>query len=382
MKLSSRTFRRSIRSAALCAGLALPVVMAAADTVYVKSGAKGFGLPNVTVNKIAKNDIGDEVVYYTTENGQVLTKPLADIIRLDVDGEPVFSKAEKEYMDGDLTAAGADYRKAMASTSKDWVKHRADIRLVDISAKTGDFAGAVTGFVEMARNDPAAAEKQKPAISGAKPDQLDAAIAAVQRGLGGSKNETQLVLLPFLANLQTQKGDDKGAAQTLARLQKMNPGAAPNRNATPAENAVDADSRMNAKQAEANLSLSSATKAFTDKQYAVAIKTIIDHKASFVDPEKQAQALYLIAQAKEATATTPDALADAAVAYMRVVANFKLQPNSPAADALYKTATIDEKLQKPSDALLIYKQVINEFKETKAAQDAQAAVARIQASRG
>ena len=64
------------------------------------------------------------------------------------------------------------------------------------------------------------------------------------------------------------------------------------------------------------------------------------------------------------------------MAYMRVVAHFRSQAD-PSADALYQTGVIEEKLNKIGDARLIYQQVANEYKESKAAQDANAALARL-----
>ena len=62
---------------------------------------------------------------------------------------PAFTQAETDFAKGNLAAAGENYRKAAASTSKDWIKKRAGVRLLGISSKTGDFAGEVAGFVDL-----------------------------------------------------------------------------------------------------------------------------------------------------------------------------------------------------------------------------------------
>ena len=132
---------------------------------------------------------------------------------------------------------------------------------------------------------------------------------------------------------------------------------------------------MLAKQAEADTALIKANDFLTAHDYANAIAVINKSSAAFVDPDRQAKALYMLAEAKAATAATPEALEEAALAYMRVVAHFKTQPQ--AAEALYKTGTIEEKLSKTREAVLIYNQVINEYADSKAAEEAKAAVARL-----
>lgn len=358
------------------AALALGVAGLRADTIYVKSGSdvNGFATRGVTVTKIAKDGETD-TIYYTTPAGGTRTKPLDQVVKIELEDDPIFTQAENEFAAGKLEAAGADYRKAMAATTRDWVKRRADLRLLGISSQTGDFVGAVTGYVELARRDPASADAHKPAISGAKPDQLQKAIAAVNRGLGGAKSDTQQVLLPYLAELYTAAGDTAKAQAALSDLARLHPSGSSA--AMPGDSAAGRD----ALQAQAELSLSTADKALAAQQYDQVIAAITKSKTAFIDPEKQARALYLLAQAKEATANTPETLSEAALAYMRVVANFKSQPTAPVADSLYHTGAIEEKLQKPREAALIYKQIISEFKDSKAAQDAQAALTRLNAAK-
>ena len=228
------------------------------------------------------------------------------------------------------------------------------------------------------RKDPTSAAAHKPDIKTAKPDQLAAAITAVNRGIGDAKAPAKQVLYPFLVELLNAKGDTKEAGKALDELAKINQ-AAPLPPGL-ADNVGAAATAAMTKNATADVALTEATQQFTQKKYSECIARIMVARASFIDPDKQAKALYLVADAKAATATTPDALSEAALAYMKVVANFKSQPTAPVADALYKTAAIEEKLGKASEAVLIYKQLSNEYKGTKAEKDALAAIARIQAS--
>jgi len=88
-------------------------------------------------------------------------------------------------------------------------------------------------------------------------------------------------------------------------------------------------------------------------------------KASFVDPAQQADALFILAEAKYALALNKkDAgdLKDAALAYMRVVANFKDAPNHPhVPESLLRTANIEEQLNDAPAAQLLYQQIAQQY---------------------
>jgi len=376
MQKSSRVSSVSFRAFLIAGAVLLPGVVSLGDTIYFESGRdkKIFTAKNITVTKIAK-DGGEESVFYTTESGRASSKPLVSVVQIEADGETIFNQAEAEFAKKDLKAAGADYRKALTS-SKDWVKHRADVRLLSISSATGDFLGAVDGFVQMAKKEPASASRHKPALATAPAAQLESAVGAVSKGLSGASTETQLVLLPFLAELYNKQGSTSKAEATLSILSKLQPREAAGNN-NPVATAAANDAALAAKQAQAEIALTSANKAFAAQQYDKAVLEITSHSTAFNSPDLQAKALYLIAEAKSAQATTPEALKDAALAYMRVVAHFKQQPGAPIADSLLKTAAIEEKLKDPINAKILYTQIVAEFSGSKAAQDAQAAINRI-----
>ena len=335
------------------------------------------------IDKVAKQGDIDELFWINEESGNTAHRPLEQVVEIDADNDPILTAAEKAFAAGDMKTAADGYRRAIAAGSADWVKHRADVRLLSIAGALGDFSGAVTGFVQMATTDPGSALRHRPKIADdAKPAAIDSAISTVNTGLVTATPQTQQVLLPFLMDLYNKKGDSAGASTALAELKKLNPKAAGTGDMTDAGTTAEPSAAATAaKQAEADLAINQASAAMADKQYAQVIKAIDSHSAAFVDPQRQAKALYMLADAKAALASTPAALEDAALAYMRVVAHFKSQPNSPASEALYKTGAIEEKLQKPREALLIYAQVANEYKGTNAAVEAQAAVDRIKAGK-
>ena len=75
------------------------------------------------------------------------------------------------------------------------------------------------------------------------------------------------------------------------------------------------------------------------------------------------------------------ALKDAALAYMRVVANFKDTPGRPhVADSLYKTGQIEEQLAEPDVAAKVYQQVAEQFPSDPAAALAKQNLDRLKSS--
>ncbi|MDB5298401.1 MAG: hypothetical protein JWO87_64 [Phycisphaerales bacterium] len=374
MDRTPRSPSRLVRALALAgAALLIPASASLADTVYYRSSAAGKPVSmKGKISKVAKLADADELYWVSEISGMETHKPMSDVVQIECDAEPNLTTAEAAFAKEDWKAAGVAYRKASAATASDWVKRRASLRLLQVAQKSGDFQDSVTGFVEMARKEPAAALQNKPAIAGAKPDQIDKAITAVKQGATGAKPESQQVLLPFLMDLLNAKGDTAEAAKVLADLKKLGTPAPDNTGATtpgnpPAAPVVNAD----AQRAEADVSLAQARKALADGKFDQVTAAINSHSAAFTDAERQVEALWLLAEAKGGTATTPEAMKEAALAYMRVVANFKSTPNAPhVADALMKTAALEEKLKQPGEALAIYNQVAGEFPGGDAAKQA------------
>jgi TolA-binding protein len=124
-------------------------------------------------------------------------------------------------------------------------------------------------------------------------------------------------------------------------------------------------------QAIARRKLTAAMRALEAKDFAKAISEIESGKASFVDPNQQAEALYTLAEAKYALAQAkkePGELKDVALAYMRVVAHFRDLPTKPhVADALLKTAMIEEQLNDPAAANQLYQQIVQQYPSDPAA---------------
>ena len=343
-----------------CVALASLAVSRAAraDTVWLRSGTAANALerPNVKVERI-ENDM---LVFRSSQSDRVTERPLEDVLKIAADGEAMFNAAEEAFAAGDWDKAAASYQRAATMSPRQWVKDRSSLRLVAAAEKSGKFPAAVAGWVNLIGRDPALAAKYKPQIpAGAKPGSLDPAVAEVEKALNDNRLAAgpRQALMAYQMELARANGDAKKAQSIGTRITSAG-GAG---GATP------------------ELALQLAFLALDQKQYAQALKEIEGAAATFTAPEQQTEALYCIAEARAALAKDDAALQDAALAYMRVVARAKAaRVGSPrVADALLKTAAIQEKLGAAKEALLLYRQVADEFKGSDAAARAAEAADRL-----
>jgi TolA-binding protein len=356
-------FKIALAGGCLLAVAAWPV---AADTVYLQSGS---GKP-VALDGVKVQGVQDQSITFTTAAGVTNTKSLDHIPEIHLEDEPAFTAAEEAFAKGDFAGAADNYRKAIASTSKDWIKDRASLRLVEAADKSGNFGDAVAGFIELMKVKPGLASEHKPAIPKNQPAALDPAIALVKQESTDPKlnADQKTVLLNYLLEMYSAKGDSASAQAVIGQLGKLMPGDAN----SPQARRIQADSKL----AEANQLLQ-------QHQYPKAVQTLQSNGNLFTDPTQQAEALYVIAQAKASGARPddPDQLKDAALAFMRVVAVCKDLDGKPhVADALYYTAGIEEKLKNPKEAIALYTQVANEFKASPLAATAEQNAARLSAA--
>ena len=345
------------------AGLALAFATtqaARADTVWLRSGTAANALerPNVKVEKIE-----DGLLFFrSSQSDRVTERPLEEVIRIQADGEALFNTAEEAFAAGEWDKAASSYQRASASSTKQWVKDRAALRMVSAAEKSGKFSTAVAGWLALLSRDPALAAKYKPQIpAGAKPGSLDAAVTEVERALADTRlpAEPRQTLMAYQMELARANGDVK-KAQSIGTKMTNAPGGGAN----------------------PQLSLQLAFLALDQRQYEQALKEIDNAAGALTDPEQQTEALYCIAEARAALAKDDAALKDAALAYMRVVARAKsARVNSPrVAPSLLKTAALQEKLGAAKEALLLYQQVAEEFKGSDAGTRAAEAAERLSKS--
>lgn len=350
-----------IRQTLILAGLFL-APLSRADTAWIGSSSPGQPYPNIKITRI---DAGK--IFYEF-GGNTINKELAQVRRLMVDAEPAFNSAEEAFVASKFDDAVDGFQKTLRSTNKPWLKDWCASRLVEAGAKSGRVDAAVSAYVHLLQRDPAMAKTLRPEVAGAKSGYLDLAAAEINSVLAktGLSDEQKLALLNLQIEIQTARGDtaaQKKLGEQVDEILAKNPN-------DPA--AASAATRRR---------LQAAQKALADRDYPKAISEIESSRSSFMEPPQQADALYIIAQAKFAMAkasNSPDDLKDAGLAFMRVVANFKDLPGKPrVADSLLQTGVVHELLGDKETAAAIYQQVIQQYLDEPAATAAREALEKL-----
>ncbi len=311
------------------------------DTIWIGENA---------INPIRAGDVqilrldGDHIVY-STQSGTEVSKSLAQVQQIAVDGEPAFNAAEEAYVAGKWDVAASQYQSALHSTSRDWVKLRCSVRLAEVAGKANRFDAAVSAYIELLNSNPKAAAAVRPQVSQGNPTTLDAAAAELSVSLhSDSLTDTQRSLLLRLAlEIYRAKKDSASVNATLEALEKI--GAA-----TPADMAV--------------LKLASAQVALDAKDFKTAMNDIQQNRTLFTDSAQQIDALWVLAQAQDGLANRSDATAlkDAAIAYMRVATFGRDVAGKPhVAEALLHAAEIEQALKEPAEAIGLYRRIEADF---------------------
>jgi TolA-binding protein len=357
-------FGRLVRALLISSCGILSATIASADTVWIQSGS---GNP-IAISDVKVTGVEADALLFTTNAGRQTSKPLAQIPQMKLDDEPTFSTAEESFRSSDFPAAVDSYRKTLTTTTRPWLKERCALRLVQSANKSNNFPAAVEGFVDLLQITPALATDNKPAIP-KQAASIDQAIAYLQQASKSPqiKADQKTVLGNFLVELYNAKGDTASANAALSRVTKD--GANP-ASATPDNRRVAADLKM-----------TEARQAYSQRQYAKAAQVLNSSGGLFSEPQERADALYLLAQSTAGAvgnSEDPNQLKDAALAYMRVVAFCESMPGKPhVANSLLAVAALEEKLKNTKEALAVYNQVADEFKGTPAATRAKEAAARL-----
>ncbi|HMB95304.1 MAG TPA: hypothetical protein VKK61_04625 [Tepidisphaeraceae bacterium] len=321
-----------------------------ADSVFVGTLER----PNALIKSID----GDSLVFDINDKTSEI--PIAKISRIVVESDPPLNVAEEAYATGDWDAAVDAYQKAIRTTAKPWVKDWSARRLIDAANKSNRFDAAASAYIIMLLHNPPAAAGNKPVMPDSKSAYLDTAVTSVNDALKDSELtvDQNRALLGFLIELQQARKDsaaEDAAFEQVARL----PGA----------DANDPEIRRHL----ASKHLTAAATSLQAKEFQQAIDQINANRPMFVDIPQQAEALYILAEAHYGLAgDDANALKDAGLAYMRVVALAKDQPNRPhVVDSLLKTAAIMQQVGEPQVAAKIDQQVLSQYPD-----DPAAAVAR------
>jgi TolA-binding protein len=346
--------------------------LASADSVWIQSGSGNpIALGNVKVTGIDlivdKDGKPVETLQFATSAGRPSTKLLTQVPQISLDDEPAFTAAEEAFKGGDLAGATQNYQKALSTTTKGWLKERIAARLVAAAEKSNNFPAAVTGFVELMQINLALATANKPSIPQKQAAAIDPAIALLKQASQNPKltADQKTVLGNYMVEVYNAKGDSAAANSALSQITKPEMKA----QVAPVDN----------RRINADLRLTEARQAYSQREFAKAAQILNSSGALFSEPQEQAEALYLWAQATSAAeANNPNQLKDAALAYMRVVAVCDGLPDKPhVAESLLNVAAIEEKLNNPKEATAVYTQVAEEFKDTPAAATAKQAITRL-----
>src|SRR6266550_3192996 len=324
---------------------------------------------SVTVNNLAYpyvkiSNVKGEEIFFLTQTGTEVHKPIAHVSKINLTDEPAFNAAEEAYLAKDWDKAATGYERTVRTTNKAWLKDWCSVRLLESANKSGHFDAAVKAYIALAEKSPDSAKSIVLNMPKAGSAYINDAIKDLNSGLARTKNEeSKSLLLKLLVDLNALKGDSAASDKALQDLAQSRVNLDPN--------------SPEALKAQAMLKVKSLRVALAAKEYDKVISGIEKEASTIIEPADQAEALLIYADAKAGKAGDDKAgWKDAAVAYMRVAAN---APGTPqAATALLKVAAIHEtKFGEKDTALKLLRQVAADYKGQEAATEAEAQIKRL-----
>ncbi len=327
------------------------------------------GRSSLTATDVRIRGVDGENIIYLTQSGSEARRPLAQVGRMLVNGENAFNDAETAFAAEKWAQAGDFYRTALRTTTKDFLKDRIGLRLVEVANKTDKFDLAVTAYVILLTRNPTLAANVRPAVPQDKQANAKAladSAAVITGALGDSKlaNDRRSSLLQLALEIERVRGDQKAQAALVEQLLRLAPADGSN----------------------GDLHAIVALTALDSKDFPKAIDEIEKNRKAFTEPQQQADALWVLAEARYQQAAASDKplkkedWQDMAISFMGVVAQFKESPH--AADALLRTGACYEKLQEPKKAIEVYTQLTKEYPQSPAAKTAVGAIASLKSAGG
>jgi TolA-binding protein len=333
--------------------------LARGDTIWIASG--GGGAP-ITFGGVTILRVEEGRIVFRTQAGAEAMRPLAHVVRIELDDEPDLTTAEQAFASGDWNRAVQAYQQVLRSTGKSWLREWASIRLLQAANHSGQFGAAVAGYVAAVAVDPGRTADHRPSPADQPQRELDAAVRQLDQALHAADlpARQQQALLSLLMEVHRARADTAEAARAAEQLIGL----------------VDtnADDPV-ARRLLADARLSLARLALDRHQYQQALEQIEPHRALFDDPARQSTALFCIAEARAGLAIDsddPEVHQDVALAYMRVVAHVGEQQGNPLVpEALMAVARIhEERLGEPETARRLYQQVAAQYKDHPSAERA------------
>jgi len=89
-----------------------------------------------------------EKLLFSSRGGTPLSRPIGQVVRIRVDGEPKLDEAEALFQDGDYAKAIAPYERVRTQTSQAWLKRYVTARSVTCYDAEGQLADAIKAWVE------------------------------------------------------------------------------------------------------------------------------------------------------------------------------------------------------------------------------------------
>jgi len=352
--------------------LIIPTAVAAADTVSIRpSNAPRDSAPTV-YSGVQVESVDSGKIIFRTQTGHAVVKDLASVVDINLDDEPSFNQAQIDYAANRLDKAADEYDQTIQKTDKAWLKAICAPKMTDAADRSGRFDKAAEGYTMLVLNDAKAAAQHRPAVPQFGSPYLDAAASTVSSALdaGSITPEQQTTLLAFLLEIQRARRDTAAIDSVASRL-----------TGSPASGGATSDL---AAAALADAKISEAKNAVAQQHYDDAVKLINGSQQFFVDTPHQADALFVLAQAREGqaqAADNPNAWKDAAIAWLRVVADFKASPGAPhVADALLHAAAILERINQSDKAMAMYQSILDAYPNAPAAAQARTQLDRLKAA--
>ncbi len=372
-------FNRDFRSCSLfsCAAFVLATAVArmtVADAVSLRPANAPPGTAPTLYADVKVTDIRLGHIFFTTNTGNPVSKDLRTVVSMTIDDEPEFNQAQQDYSAGKFAPAVDEFDSTIQKTDKSWLKTYCEPLMTDAANKAGRFDKAVEGYVFLVTNEPERAPSYRPTLPQNDSASLDAAAKSLSDATANLSLSTaqEAALLSLLLEVDRARKDTAAIDEVASRLKKIAPDAG--------------DGTANeASIALADAKIAEAAAADHNGDYDKAVSIINANGNLFVEPGRQAEAMFILARAREGQAEAKNdtgAWQDAVIAYMRVVADFKAAPGAPrVATALVRAANIlKDHLDQPGKALRIFQSVAADYPSSPAAADANQEIEKLQAA--
>ena len=330
-------------------------------------GLGGPGTSGITYDDVQFDHIQAGQIYFQF-NGTLISRPLSEVTSISLSDNDDFNNAEIAYEAHQWDQAVDGFTKVLANTQRAWLQMFVAPRLLDAANHAKNFPAAVTAWIEIAQADPATALKSRPPVPNTPGPSLDAAAQALDAAQSATLGDARPLLLGLLLDVDVAR-KDSNAIRTVAQ------------ELTTALGHSDPSADEALREVEITSQMSLARSALGSGNYTEVRQHIGQIAPLLTAPNDQSNALYLVAQAAEATAASTQDWQDAVLDYMRVYVHFRTGPGSDhSAAALLKAAMIEQNhLSEPAVAQRLYAKVASEYKGTPEAAAAQQAADQLKA---